>query len=588
MRVKAAAYLLLLCALAPLSVFIYRAADNPGATWGWDQSSHARNGLRLTQGITQLDPAAFFGELFWPFKYPPVHSVLQVPFYVALGPGHAAPRIPSILAAMVTAVLLLALAIRLGADPIAAAVSIAAAFWTAPHTLCMAAVPMLEVFGGLGLVLVAICTARAIEDPARTRWVALSLALLYLTTTNWFVIAATALVLHVVLHHGWRTCRDRVREFLDGYRPHAGLPLVCNLAAALSLAVALWVQLTGGVKVGKMSLTTPLGPLTVALYLVAAQAVAVFWKRREKIRAWPVAARAWLQWCAIPIFVWLFLVHPTRVRRTIDFMFGSETALPFAERFLYYPRAWFGDYHASIVVGFLALLGAVILAARWKKLPLAGRFVVVLLAVAVAALTAHRGKELRFGTGVLPLFWLAAAVIPARRWVSLAVALLVAGVSVMPAMTLHRGPLALRTTQQHMHPGMQPAATFAADACAEAKQSFRIVGIFDGLTDHVIESEIRARRTMRDLRWDCDFPAHTEEQGRVWFEKWKESKHAEEVVVMIIPSAERMRLLTTMFVKAPHLQKLDGWLAATPRYRLDREADFPAQGVRIRVWKRTD
>ncbi len=588
MRLKIAAFVLLFAALVPLAVSLFRAGDCPGATWAWDPSSHARNGLRLTQGITKLDPIGLFRELLYPHHYPPVHSIVQVPFFLALGPGPAAPRIPTILAAFATAMLGLALAIRFGANPVAAAIFLAAAFWTSPHYLCMAAVPMLEVFGGLGLVLFAFCYARSLDHPGQSRWAALSFTLLFLTATNWFVMAAAALIVHVVLRHGWRTCRDRLREFIGDYRPHKGLPLAFNLAAVAVIGVAVWVQQTGGFQYGRLLLKSPLGPISVATYLIAAQGVAIFWRRRERIRAWPVAARAWLSWCAAPLFAWLFLTEPGRMRGTIGFMFGSASPLPMGERLLYYPQRWFIDFHLSIAVGILAAAGAIVLAARWRRLPEGARYLAVLLGVCCAALMAHRARELRFATGVLPLFWIAAAVIPANRWIALAAAVAVAGFSAAPAAALHRGPLAARVVQQYLHPGLQPAADFAADACAGARGSFRLISIYDGLTDHVIENEVRARRDFRELRYDTDFPAGTEELARAWFDKWKESKKAEDTVVMFLLSPEILREQSLFFAKAPHLQKLDGWLAGCPRYRLDREGDFSAKGVRIRVWKRVD
>jgi hypothetical protein len=593
LAVKAASYVVLAAAMAPLAWRVLDAGRAPNATFQWDCASHALNGARLAQGITKLDPAGLLRELLYPHHYPPGHSIAQLPFVLALGVDPLAARLPTVLAMAACAFLALALAIRLGADPVAAAVLLAAAFWASPHLLCMSAVPMLEVFGALGLLAFGLLYARALDDPSRTKGAALCVAALWLTASNWAVILIAAVAAHALLRHGWRRPLAAARAFLAGCRWLGPASLALHGIAVVALIAAVVIMATGGTKFGRVSMTSALAPVSIAIYAVLAHAAWVLWSRREAVRAWPVAAKAWLAWGIAPIVVWLFVLDPSRPKQTIDFMGGAASALGVLERLAYYPKAWWGDYHAAIAMAAAAGVGPAFLAARWRRLPESGRFLVVLAAVGLAALTAHSSRELRFFVGLLPLAWCLAAGALQRRWLGLAAAGLVAALSIAPARDLHRGPLAGRVRAHYLFAGLRPAAEFVGESGAAAGGSFRVFGTFDGLTWHVIEAELRRRMDVRSLRWADDFRDRRyriegggEAAARAWLDRWL-AREPEDTVVTISASPEFVSAVERSgFPGFRDLVFVDRWMETCPRYRPVGERAFATRGLRVRVWKK--
>jgi len=550
----------------PLGISAYRAGALESRTFVWDPSSHALNGLRLADGITRVDPVGFMREIVYPHHYPPVHSVLQLPFFLVMGRTWDAARATSCAAIVAVAVLGILLARRCGADAIAGPAVLLAAIATSPHLLSTGAVPMLEIFGALGYVFFALVYARSLEapdDPRRAAWAGAAAAIVYLTTANFGLILFLAIAANEALRGDVRAAARVTRAFFAGWRWLNPF----NAAAALLFAVSGAIAATGGWKIGRLSMTNWLSPLSIGLMVFAAQWAWELWKRRAAMRAWPVRLRGFFWGTAVPVAVW-FLLTPTRLRGTIDFMQGSGRSpdIDTVSWLLFYPRAWVGELHLSWAIGLMTVASMAAALWAWRRANDAMKFVTVLAAVATCAVLAHPMRDLRFMVGVLPLWWIVGAravASGANRPVSIALAGILVAVAAVPGLRFHREALAPRIATWMSPPGTAETLAIIADEAAKGR-SVDVYGAFAGLSHHAIEFEVRRRRSMRGL--DLEFDPKKQTAGRVIVIEGAPEAHMEAGRGAAVAARARA-------------------MEESPAFRLVREE---RGDVRVRVWERAE
>lgn len=576
---KAGIAMLWTALLVPVAVSLYRAGAEGTRTFLWDPSSHSLNGLRMADGITRLDPIGFLKELYDPHHYPPGHSILQTPFFLAMGRTRDAARATSIAAFLALAALAIALARRCGGDAIAGPIVLVAAFASSPHLLTLAAVPMLEIFAALGLVFFSVMYLRSLEAPDDRRkalWAGIAATMVYLTSTNFAVILFAAIVAYEALRGDLRAAWRGVRTWFAGYKPVN----VWNGLAVAALAVTLFVLATGGIQRRGFSMTSPLGPLSAAIVVLGLQLAWEIGKRRKAMTEWPVRLRGFFWGAAVPLVVWL-LSYPPRIRGTLDFMGGAGSSGDFAYRMTYYPKYWIPELHLSPAIGIFAAAAFVAMLVTWKRQKEPVRFVAVLAAMGTLALFAHGMRDLRFFVGLLPLYWVLLAAGLARVPGRLVVAGLLAA-TCWPAWRFHREDLAPRIAKTfYSEPGFSEVLTHIGDEGA-ARGSVRVLGTFEGLSHHIVEFEMRKRRSLRDFRYESDLenPAKKKKTPREVFDRWLSKTPEARVITIECAPGREPELPDWVYVR-----DYATYLETCPRYRLVSDRRFEIRGLRIRVWE---
>lgn len=566
----------------PVALSVHRHGDPGDRGPKWDVASHGLNGLRMADAITRVDPLALVEELVVPHHYPPGHSLLQAPFFLALGRTHEAARLCSALAFVALVVLGGLLARRAGADVFFAPLLILAAAASSPRLLSHAAVPMLELFGGLGFLFFAVFYLRSLESPgdARKAYVAGAAAtIVYLTSVNYAILLFAALGTYEFVRGDRRAAWRGVREFWRGYRPLNPW----TVAAVLCLAIGAVVKFAGGWRTSWVSIGSPRGPVSVAAAVLGFHLAVELWKRREAIRRWPPRLKGFFWATVLPIAVW-FAVYPPRFRNTLDFLEGAGvTPVSTGERILMYPRAWFGEYHLSAALGAVALLALVATLVTWRRQKETSRFLAILALVVTIAIFAHPMRDPRFLVAVLPLYWILAAIQIAhwgRRRVVAAAASLVLAATAWPAWRFHREELRPRILAHWYGPPGSAALSELAARDAARTTSLLLLGTADGVTWHTVEFEIRRRRAMRGFRYekDLEHTAKSRRTTREIFDRWLSKTPEDQVVTVESPGATTPNELEDL-----EYMRL---LSECGRYRLLREDAASVPGVRVRVWER--
>jgi hypothetical protein len=285
------------------------------------------------------------------------------------------------------------------------------------------------------------------------------------------------------------------------------------------------------------------------------------------MRSWPARLRGFFWGAAVPVAIW-FLLTPTRLRGTIDFMQGGGRSpdIDTVSWLLFYPRAWIGEFHLSWTIGLITVASMAAAAWTWRRANDAMKFVTVLAAVATCAVLAHPMRDLRFMVGVLPLWWIVAARVVAfgaNRAASIALAAAVVAVAVVPGARFHRDALAPRVASWMSPPGTAETLALIADEAAKGK-SVDVYGAFAGLSHHAIEFEMRRRRSLRGLDLEFDPKKQT----------------ARRVIVIEDAPAEHMTGERSAAVTARARA-----MEESAAFRLVRE---DRGRVRVRVWERID
>jgi len=606
-----------------------RARAFAGGTPPWDEASHGLQGYAIAQDIARLDVPDFAVDVLGTrYRYPFGHSVLLVPAYALFGPTWlTAAGVSAFLFAVMVVLLFFAgrslarppgdggaaTPVAAGSAPLAAGLLAAALGLTSPAFLAQATTIMLEIPAAAFVVLVLWLYGRALDAPSsegRLRAVGWALTAFMLTASQY----ATVWILAVALYEAWRSRpedRRAVWAWAKGALGGRALWHPLHIAAALAFAFAAVVVLTGGWEIHAgsrtISVRRPGNALTVGIVLLAARAIGLIWRHRERLRAVvPARHRILFATVVVPLFLWFFVIHPSRFTHYVNWVMRSPPSIPRTElaHWTFYPEVVVTQGHLVplVAAGVLALALASFLR---REVPEKVRFLRLAVAVSALFVLAHHARQDRFILPMLPAVWLLASVTAAtaqsglrrpwlRRGVGAAAAVALGAAFALAAVALYRErlPGLARSRFTHAELGLESVILRVADEAAPAR-SVRIIGTFAGLSDHLFEWELRRRVDLRGrvLKSDLENPLErhgTDPQGsqRV-VEAWL-SKSPEELVFTLEP----VDLMERPAKPLEGLWKHDlEWtyrtmrlLRGTDRYAVAGSWDFPAAGLRVRKY----
>jgi hypothetical protein len=370
-----------------LGMFVYAAfrRDNRHIwyTTDHDRSAHYEFALNLALGVRHGDVLGVLHHLDGARVWGPLHGILLAVVEMVAGPDLRLAVLPSLCAWIASVVLAFLLARRLlPAYGTAAGVAAALCVLQSPGHRAFAVDVMLESLGG---ALTLLCLLRYLiavqEDDLRNfRWLGLSLTLLFLTKTNYWLMIVLGLLLGEGVRHpafAW-ACIQVGRRFVfrrDWIVGQLRSPWTWMTFAALGTSLATVV--TGGttLTLGSLRINATSGINAVHLaYAIVFVRVALWWRRNGIGAALAARYPAWrflADWHAIPVAVYFML--PKRLGYFLWYVSpaNSTHGRPggVLEGARYYLQAFADDYHAAHWLTPLALIGVLLAVAfvrRWR------------------------------------------------------------------------------------------------------------------------------------------------------------------------------------------------------------------------------
>lgn len=415
----------------------------------WDLATHLDSGwvdyhLLVTGQFHRL-----VWDLWLQGYWPPLLSIYQVAFYLALGGGMTSGLRSALVAfvfAGITGTALMWHQWR-GAAWLPASLFVALLV-SSPYLMAYASVTMTETLGALVQLVVLLAYARYRHDrtPSAARLFAISLTLLFFTKYNYFLLLAAPFALHQWLERtsGLGRGGRRAQFTRWGYRALTS-PTVSLVA--LYLVGVLIVMRTGGFDFHllgrRISVHTIGNSGHVVLYALLARLWYLHHRRRidwKRMLGADPLVRPLLVWLAIPITIWLASPYPNHIRDIANLVInrplgestvgaGSTIYLD-ALRTEYFYSDW---VLASVLVAF------VVAAARYADQPPAMRWIILAIPLQFLAIVLHQTRFPRFLLLTVVLLCLAAAseigrwFCRSRGWRTagsiLAIAMLIAGMS---------------------------------------------------------------------------------------------------------------------------------------------------------------
>jgi len=386
----------------------------------WDRAAHGLAGVDLAHALRCGDVPGFLAGINRQALWPPMHSLLLLPWLLARGDDYAtADRFSSILfSATVLALYLAGLKLhpRRGAwvGAAAAALALHSPLYRLFGTLCMLEMP------GAFLLSVAVCCHVWADDPRAPRALlgaaGASSAALFLCKYNYGLLWLAPLAAYewLGLPRPRRTaCLAYVRAWLGARRWLRPLPLFM-LVYLLVLAAIL---VTGGgvieVPGGRVSIRSP-GNLAYVFYLLAL-GWALFRVRRNG--GWRAAwqrigprERVLASTLLLPLALYLMIPYPNRVKELFGFIANRESgpSLWSLDGLLYYPRTFAGEYCPSLGLGWAVLALALLPPRRCVERD-ARRLLYLALWAGLLATASHHYRQPRFLFTTAALVWLNAA-----------------------------------------------------------------------------------------------------------------------------------------------------------------------------------
>lgn len=410
-------------AIAAVALLLSIRVVTPAATSGllprWDLAAHLLNGWTTYDHVANGRLVRFLWDIWSQGYWPPGQSMFQLPFYAAaggsiLGGLHSSTAAFG-LTATASVVLLGYIAGHRAWLPAALAVALMS---TSPFFLAYATVAMSEMVGALAQVIVLVCYARyeRTRDAAATRWLAVSLSLLFFTKYNYFILLAVPLACHVFLAStAGMSPRARLRAV------QRAVTACCATAPGLATVVYL-LTVVAILSVGGLSV--PVGEHRIAFRTVGYSLhpllygwLAYAWYTHRHGR-WDLRRLAatdprlppFILWFVVPVAVWLASPFPNHIKDlvylVVNVPMGPESAQLGVTAYLNAIRT---DYFAHPVV-FVAALGAFLsAAARYQRQPPLMRLLIATAALQFAMVTVHHTRDARFLLLAMPSFWIVGA-----------------------------------------------------------------------------------------------------------------------------------------------------------------------------------
>jgi hypothetical protein len=385
----------------------------------WDLAAHLIHGwydyhLLVTGRIPWL-----LWDVWQQGYWPPVPSIYQVPFYVALGGGMAAGLWSSGAAFVLTGVAGSAVLWRLWRhDALLPASLFLALLMSSPFLLAYASVAMTEMLGALAQLVVLLAYVRFQQqpEPGRARVFAVSLSVLFFTKYNYFLMLALPLLVHEWLRHtsGWGI-RRRGAVAWHWIRHVFSSPTVALVA--LYLIVVLIVVRTGGFEFRVFGQRVSVQSVGNSGHVVLYALLARFWylHRRGRIdTARLISAdpriRPLLAWFVAPVTIWLASPYPNHIRDFVNLVINHPMGEPTVEAGIasYFDMLRTAYFYNGWILGLVVGVFVVSVLAYRHQSPLM-QALIITIPVQSAAIAFHQTRFSRFLLITVVLLCLASA-----------------------------------------------------------------------------------------------------------------------------------------------------------------------------------
>lgn len=418
-------FALALCAASGAAAYAAFLA-HPEDRWGSianDRNYHYLVGLQLGLDLRSLDVAGFLSDLSRVRTWPPFFHLCVAAAVAVAGPRYEAAVLVSLLAWLGTALVAFQLARRLAPSGKNAAGLIALIFVLASPTHRVFATDLLLESLGAFLTLLAMerYIARRQSAPGElgmSRSLAVVLTLLFFEKYNYWLLA----VLAIGSCEAWRWRREWSPWAAGALRdPRARTWLVRQIVEPLNLPIvvcgglALAAMATGGLDLAVAGRTLHLEQssknLWHAVFILFVLRVAVRWPREGRAlwNGLPEPAREFARWHLVPMSAWFLL--PKRFGYFVWYISplnGANSTEGFFAGLRYYAECAAAHFHANYSAALLAVLGLVLAARLWRRLPTPSLALVLLLAFGLALSAKHPNRKSRFLHTWLPAAWVLA------------------------------------------------------------------------------------------------------------------------------------------------------------------------------------
>lgn len=363
----------------------------PRADWlYWDPAAHAFYGVRIAESLLHFHPVDFLHTLNEQTLWPPLHSLLQLPFQIAFGPGFSAAALCSFafLALIFPALTLVNQKVNYSWSAWAAVMTLAA---TSPIYAGYGSMPMLEIFGAVFTMISAGLYLR------KSRWFPLSLTFLFFLKYNYCI--------YVLLAVGVLQLLSRRSPGGSATRPYGQLLKTVGVFGwfvIVYLAALALILITGGFRIGKLSVHGIGNPLYALLLIVVIRA---FITGQHKTVWRKIRGTGW-EWFVIPVLIWLIIPVPNRVKTLVSFAINSPLGGQKPAELAYYTFYFHAltAYFSHPAVAWSCLAGAVITAILFRQRREI-LFLALLFALPFLLMTFNQNKQERFlFTFIFPLW----------------------------------------------------------------------------------------------------------------------------------------------------------------------------------------
>ena len=385
----------------------------------WDLATHLAHGWMDYHFLVTGQLHRLAWDLWLQAYWPPMHSIWQVPFYVALGGGLAAGLWSSLGAFVLAGMAGTAILWRQWGTAAALPAAIFLALMTSsPYLLAYASVTMTEVPGAAAQLVVLYCYLRYTLAPGErtARWLAISLTALFFTKYNYFLLLAGPLALHEWLE---RAAGHGVAGMLAAAWRWARRVLATPTGAFVGLYIVFLAALTftGGFEFAvagqRVSVRTIGSTGHIVLYVLLAQLWYLHRRGRvdwQALFALDPRVRPLLLWFVLPVTVWFASPYPNHIRDFANLVvnrpMGEPTVRAGAATYLdalrttYFYAEW---TLAAVVVAFVAAAG------RYRRQPPLMQWLLLAAPLQFAVVALHQTRFTRFLLLPVVLLCLAAA-----------------------------------------------------------------------------------------------------------------------------------------------------------------------------------
>lgn len=385
----------------------------------WDLATHLGHGWMDYHLLTTGQIPQLLWDLWLQGYWPPILSIYQIPFYLALGGGMSSGLRSGLAAFVLTAITGCAVLWRQwrGGAVLAAAIFVALLI-SSPYLLAYASLAMTETLGACVQLVVLLCYVLYRESPgSRTaRWFALSLTALFFTKYNYFFLLVAPLAAYEWFERtSNRTSAGRWSGLWNGARRILQSP--AGALVASYLVFLLIVVRTGGFDVHllgrRVSVHTIGNSGHIVLYLLLAR---VWYQHRRGRIDWgqltsaDPRVRPLLVWFAVPVTIWLASPYPNHIRDfanlVINRPLGESSVRTGVATYLEALRTYY-FYSQWILV--CVIVAFAVSAIRYRKQPPVMQWLVWAIPIQCAAIAVHQTRFPRFLLLTVVLLCLAAS-----------------------------------------------------------------------------------------------------------------------------------------------------------------------------------